>query len=272
MGLKKYLTKFIRRSNLAGAADKMRFYIQSGKNHTANKKFLSSNPGINFPPPYFLYETYELNYENYYRDGFQTASEIISIVQPYINLKEPGKALLDWGCGPGRVVRHLPALLHGQHAVYGCDYNAAYIDWCKKNLLNISFTANELVPPTSFAGDSFDLIYGLSIITHLSAKNHFAWIEELRRILKPGGLLLITCQGNQFKEKLLADERAIFDRGELVIRESEQEGHRVFAAFQPEEFMQRLLKGFKVVQFIRGGAKESIHGKQDTWLVQKQLL
>ncbi len=269
MHLKKYLNKFIRRSNLAAAADKLRFYRQYCRNYFANKKFLLSNPGIVLPPPYFLYETYAINYTDYYNDGLQTAAEIVSLLQPYINFKEPGKALLDWGCGPGRVVRHFPGLLQGRHTIYGCDYNPAYIGWCSKNLLDISFVKNELVPPTSFAGDSFDGIYGLSVITHLSAKNHFAWIAELRRILKPGGLLLITCQGSQFKEKLLPEELAIFKNGELLVRDSQQEGHRVFAAFQPKKFMEFLLKDFGVIQFIEGGEKASIHGKQDTWLVQK---
>lgn len=269
MSIKKSIGKFIRRSNIAGVADRTRFYSQYLANYFPNKKFLSLNTAINFPPPYFLYETYELNYANYYNDGLQTASEIVSILQPFINFDQPGKALLDWGCGPGRIVRHLPALLDNRHAVYGCDYNAVYINWCTKNLLNITFAKNELTPPTSFANDSFDAVYGLSVITHLSAQNHFAWIAELHRVLKPGGLLLITSQGDQFKEKLLNDELASFNKGELVIRDSEQEGHRVFAAFQPKNFMVDLLKDFKLIRFIEGGTKESIHGKQDTWLVQK---
>jgi ubiquinone/menaquinone biosynthesis C-methylase UbiE len=269
MSIKKNIGKVIRKLNIAGIADRFRFYSQYMVNYFSNKKFLSRNPSINFPPPYFLYETYELNYNSYYNDGLQTASETVSILRPFVNFDQPGKALLDWGCGPGRIVRHLPALLKGQHAIYGSDYNASYVDWCSKNLLNITFVKNELKPPIQFANNSFDAVYGLSIITHLSAPNHFAWIAELWRILKPGGILLLTSQGNQFKEKLLNEELEVFNKAELVIRGPKQEGQRIFAAFQPETFMRDLLKDFKLIRFIEGGTTESIHGKQDTWLVQK---
>jgi len=84
--------------------------------------------------------------------------------------------------------------------------------------------------------------------------------------------LLITSQGNQFKEKLLPHELDIFNTGELVVRDTEHEGHRVYAAFQPEAFMKIVLKDFTLLRFIPGGSKESIHGLQDTWLVQKPFI
>ncbi|GAB2824701.1 class I SAM-dependent methyltransferase [Ferruginibacter profundus] len=272
MNFKKYLGNFIRKTNLARVADKIRFYIQYSSNYFTNKKFATQNPAAKFPPPYFLYETYEVNYKSYYEDGFQTASEIVALFQSHLNFSEAGKKILDWGCGPGRVVRHLPGILQDAHLVYGCDYNEAYINWCSKNLTNISFEKNELDPPVLFMSDYFDGIYGLSIITHLSLKSHVSWIAELKRILKPGGLLLITSQGNQFKEKLLQHELDMFNAGKLVVRDTEHEGHRVYAAFQPETFMKILLKDFTLLQFIPGGSKESIHGLQDTWLVQKTFI
>jgi len=142
MNFKKYLSSFIRKTNLAKVADKIRFYIQYTSNYFANKKFAAQNPAAKFPPPYFLYETYEVNYKSYYQDGWQTASEIVALFQAYINFNEAGKKLLDWGCGPGRVVRHLPEILKDAHSFYGCDYNKSYINWCSKNLTNISFVKN----------------------------------------------------------------------------------------------------------------------------------
>ena len=155
--------------------------------------------------------------------------------------------------------------------MYGCDYNTDYIKWCTKNISNVVFIKNELAPPVLLKSNFFDCIYGLSIITHLSEQKHFSWIEELYRLLKPGGILLLTSHGNFFCNKLVPKELKKFNTGKLVIRGAEKEGNRVYAAFQPEQFMKLLLKDFKILQFIPGGSPKSIHGGQDTWVVKKAI-
>ena len=56
-----------------------------------------------------------------------------------------------------------------------------------------------------------------------------------------------------------------------MVVESKKEGHRIFSAFQPKSFMHELLSDFTLLTFIEGGSKDSIHGLQHTWLVQKSL-
>lgn len=272
MDFKKNVVLFTRKFQLAGLFDTFRFYVYFLKNYFINKKFKRKVFPFRFPPPYFIYETYSLNYKNYFTDGYQTAKEIVMLLSDYIDFSKPSVYLLDWGCGPARIVRHLPAILPSENKIYGCDYNGKYINWCKKNINGVNFTLNNLYPPTSFTFNHFDIIYGLSILTHLSAVNHVAWIHELHRILKPGGILLITSQGNAFYEKLLPHEKNLFAKGSLVIRESKNEGHRIFSAFQPKSFMEELLNNFTLLTFIGGGNRDSIHGLQDTWLVQKGLI
>ena len=271
MGVKKHISKWIRYTGLAAIADRLRFYVQYGRNYVANRVFVNQHPGFVFPPAYFLYETYELNYQTYLEDGLQTAKEIIELAGPFLNNNHDAKTILDWGCGPGRVVRHIPSLVKNTDTVIGSDYNQDYINWCSKNLPSVTFIKNELEPPMALQDNAVDLIYALSIITHLSAGNHIKWIAELLRISKPGGLLLITSQGDCFKDKLMPDELSVYNRGELVVRATEQEGHRVFAAFEPAAYMQQLFSGCKILKFIKGGSPQSIHGMQDTWLVQKAI-
>jgi len=52
-----------------------------------------------------------------------------------------------------------------------------------------------LFPPTGFADASFDAIYGISVMTHLTAAARDAWLEELARLLRPGGIALVTFNG-----------------------------------------------------------------------------
>jgi SAM-dependent methyltransferase len=53
---------------------------------------------------------------------------------------------------------------------------------------------NDAVPPLPFADNSLDLIYSMSVFTHL-ADTWSAWLLELHRVLKPGGVLLVTLLG-----------------------------------------------------------------------------
>ncbi|MCC7165191.1 MAG: class I SAM-dependent methyltransferase [Anaerolineae bacterium] len=106
----------------------------------------------------------------------------------------PEQQLLDWGCGCGRVTAHFGSFQDGP-AVRGCDIDAEAIAWCNQNLTRGTFIANGLWPPTPYADASFDLIMSYSVFTHLSREAQQAWLSEMQRILKPGGLFLASVHG-----------------------------------------------------------------------------
>jgi cyclopropane fatty-acyl-phospholipid synthase-like methyltransferase len=229
---------------------------------------MREHPDFNLPPEYFIYETYRLNYKWYYEDGKNTAEEIVRLFSKYYDLSKPDKTILDWGCGPGRIVRHLPALLPDAE-VYGTDYNENYIKWCSENLNGINFSVNKIDPPMNFASSFLDAIIGLSIFTHLSIKNHFEWINELHRIVKFGGGILITTQGEAYRSELTATEKELFDSNQLVTRKYLNEGNRLYSSFQPTEFVRELIVGkFQIIEHVPGKMKNS-EPAQDSWLLKK---
>ena len=72
-------------------------------------------------------------------------------------------------------------------------------------------------PPLDFASGSFDLIWALSVFTHLT-DNSLPWLAELHRTLRPGGLLIASYMG-RFNGWLLTDEEWDEDRvGMNVLR------------------------------------------------------
>jgi SAM-dependent methyltransferase len=269
MGLKKYITSFFRWLNLGRLADGGRFAFVYCKKYMANSAFARQHSSFVFPPPYFMYETYTLDFKAYLEDGRQTAAEIMTLFAAHVNLEEGSKTLLDWGCGPGRVVRHLPQLAGAGHKIMGCDYNEVYVNWCIKNIREVQFLKNELQPPLPLDTSRIDGVYGLSIFTHLAAESHSAWAKELLRILKPGGVLIITVQGDKSKAKLLPSELEQYNKGLLVVRGFEKEGHRLYSAFQPPVFMRRLFSNYQVLQHIPGGEPGGLDNIQDTWVLQK---
>jgi 2-polyprenyl-3-methyl-5-hydroxy-6-metoxy-1,4-benzoquinol methylase len=266
--IKSSISAGLRRLHLLNAAESVRYYLEKIKYYKTNRVFRKRHPDVVMPPEYFIYETYKLNVEEYYYDGQETAKEIVTALAMDSGLSQPGSRILDWGCGPGRIVRHLPALLP-QAAIYGTDYNEKYIGWCSNELKGIRFTLNHIDPPLNYADSFFDAIIGFSIFTHLSEKNHFAWINELHRVIKTGGTAFITTQGRAYRVKLLAAEQALFDKGALVSRENVREGNRLFSAFQPPEFMRQLMAGkFEVIEFIPAPLNHH-QPVQDSWLIRK---
>ncbi|RYY66632.1 MAG: class I SAM-dependent methyltransferase, partial [Chitinophagaceae bacterium] len=248
--VKSLFLRSMRAAGLMPLVDRLWFGYNRLRFRGRNARFRAAHPGIALPPDYMLYESYRMDQELYFTDGQATARWVIDQLSAYAPLE--GARLLDWGCGPARVLRHLPALLPGARFA-GSDYNGATIDWCRAHIPGIDFRRNGVLPPLAFEDTSFDAAYALSVLTHLSEEAHAAWLTELHRILRPGGLLLLTTHGAAFEQKLTAGERALFQKGSIVVHAVEKEGHRSYAAFQPKAFMETLFsRNWQVLNFAAG--------------------
>lgn len=105
-----------------------------------------------------------------------------------------GKRLLDFGCGAGRTMRHFLDVAD-RAEVWGCDIDTPSIDWLQDNLcppLN-AFAGGE-DPPADLEEGSFDLIWAISVFTHL-AGNSAEWLLEIHRLLKGDGILIASFMG-----------------------------------------------------------------------------
>jgi SAM-dependent methyltransferase len=80
-----------------------------------------------------------------------------------------------------------------EYQYFGTDIDPEAITWCQQNLAHFGqFAVNPHLPPTEYPDNYFDLVYSISVFTHLSEKMQFAWLKELSRITKPEGYLLLT--------------------------------------------------------------------------------
>ena len=102
-------------------------------------------------------------------------------------------AILDWGCGAGRLTRHLAHLCPGH--VTGVDIDPDNLAWCAGAIPGAVFVGGSLQPPLPFEDGAFDLVVAISVFTHLDEEIQFRWLAELRRILRPGGVLLASIHG-----------------------------------------------------------------------------
>jgi ubiquinone/menaquinone biosynthesis C-methylase UbiE len=107
----------------------------------------------------------------------------------------PGDRVLDFGCGAGRMIRHLRSFAETTE-IWGTDISAEHILWCKRNLSPpFRFATTTKVPHLPFEDRSFRLIYCGSVFTHIDDLAD-AWLLELSRILTPDGRLYVTIHDN----------------------------------------------------------------------------
>lgn len=126
-----------------------------------------------------------------------------SVRQLELALRDQGATMqgagrvLDFGCGCGRIVAGLlfGELVDDRTEVHGCDVDAEAIAWCRRHLPQARFEVNGFAPPLPYADGTFDVLFSSSIFTHLPERQGDAWLEEVRRVLAPGGHALITVAG-----------------------------------------------------------------------------
>jgi SAM-dependent methyltransferase len=177
------------------------------------------------------------------------------------------RAILDFGCGSGRVLRHWEKLA-GRVAVHGTEMNPELVAEARRTVPFATIGRNGPAPPLDYADASFDLVYALSVFTHLHEDLQRAWRDELRRILAPGGLLLVTTHGRFYAPRLSEPERARFEAGACVVQGAEFLGENLCIAYHPEASVRRLFAtGFEVVDFVPEGATGN--PSQDLWLLRR---
>jgi SAM-dependent methyltransferase len=128
--------------------------------------------------------------------------------------------VLDFGCGCGRLIRAMPHITQAQ--LFGCDIKQEFVDWCALNLAPARFVRSDEYPPLPFESNQFDLLYAMSILTHLDEEHQDRWLAEWHRIVKPGGVAIVTFRGGtgpEYAEEPTDEwrERVDANRGVLFV-------------------------------------------------------
>ena len=109
----------------------------------------------------------------------------------------------DFGCGCGRVLRHLLLDKTPTQTILAADTDAEAIAWLTANIPGVTSMVLPERPPGPVAESSVDLILSHSVFTHLPEDVQFEWLADLRRVLRPGGYLLATIHGRKVVDEYL---------------------------------------------------------------------
>ena len=126
--------------------------------------------------------------------GFSTAKRLDAVLQQYFGRPLIScAAILDWGCGCGRLLRHLP--VDGAVRLTGADIDPDNLGWSRTHLPVADYVHLDLLPPSVLAAGAFDTVIGISVFTHLTESAQLRWLEELQRVCRPGAAVLVTIHG-----------------------------------------------------------------------------
>jgi SAM-dependent methyltransferase len=124
---------------------------------------------------------------------------------------EPDAHVLDVGCGFGRVAYTLAHYLAPSARYEGFDTMGHLIEWAQQSIStkfpNFTFRKADIFnrcynPNGAFKAvdyrfpyeeESFDLIFLTSVFTHMQGAEVRHYLDEIRRVLRPGGKCLTTC-------------------------------------------------------------------------------
>ncbi len=158
-----------------------------------SEKELAWSQTIELPPDSEMKLIGSKSAEIFVNQGTRMARVIAREIVEFFGEFRKDLRILDFGCGVGRVL--LP--ISRMHAArwFGCDVNEEAIAYFNRAVPEIKATRNDFTPPLPYDDNAFDCVYSISIWTHLSVEMQMLWLAEIRRILRPGGLALISTSG-----------------------------------------------------------------------------
>ncbi len=159
--------------------------------------------GLPVPPPDLIRRVAGTDniewFETVGRRAVDEFGEALALIQ---RRYEDLHSIYDFGCGCGRVTRWLVRRA-GHARLYASDIDREAVTWLQACLPRVDGRLNDWLPHLPFPNQAFDLVLSLSVFTHLPEDYQDAWLEELRRVTRPGAVLLLTVHGPTHWEYVL---------------------------------------------------------------------
>jgi SAM-dependent methyltransferase len=146
------------------------------------------------PPNSSMRKTSSTSIKHYYESGLSTSLPIATCAfLESVNLRENVR-VLDFGCGVGRQLLHFTRNFPKPN-YYACDIDDISIGFIMDNYPGVEAYTSKFRPPLNYEDNFFDMVYSVSIFSHLCIEDQIPWLKEIARITKKGGICLLTVEG-----------------------------------------------------------------------------
>jgi SAM-dependent methyltransferase len=215
-----------------------------------------------------------LDRESFLRIGRVIASDIRSLLALVDRELYSFERVLDFGSGSGRVLRNFLPAPPSCH-LYGTDIDEELVRWCERAMPEVRWSLNRPIPPGPFDDRQFDLVYAISVFTHLNEEHQKAWLGELHRITRPGAFLILTVHGEPVIQQLSRPERErlvhnggfLFETGATGRLKLDGLPDFYQTAYHTREYIDReWTRHFEVVHYV----ERAINDHQDAVLLRRR--
>jgi ubiquinone/menaquinone biosynthesis C-methylase UbiE len=195
------------------------WYVASLKlTEVSEKETVKDTDGLNYPSPTLRWRVHgAFDLASFIRVGQRDCHDICALLQQINHPLNQFKTILDFGCGCGRVFRYIRKQA-ADAKMYGTDIDVEGIEWCRQNIPNATFSTNPFTPPSNFSDGQFDFVYAISVFTHLDEDLQNLWLAELKRIVSPGGILLLSVHGAACYYDLPQSEQDVIESKGILFR------------------------------------------------------
>lgn len=139
---------------------------------------------------------------DYLSDGWRTMLELIYILDDIKKPLRKCKRFLEFACGFGRFTRHLEVALrkYGNNLVVS-DVAPGSVDFLIDNF-SVEGFYSKLDPDDFDIPGDYDIIFALSLFTHLPKDTWGRWLKKLYGALNEGGVLIFTTHGDKVAKQM----------------------------------------------------------------------
>lgn len=170
--------------------------------NTAGLYKIVHNYKLPIPPLKLRIQSGYLTISKFVKGGRSVYKHLERIITKHQNIPIKNLKILDFGAGTGRVLQNF----YGKCNLFACDVNKPTMDYISKTFPNVTTSSIHNNQSLDYHNNYFDIVYSISVWTHLSLDFQKLWLKELNRILKPGGLALITVSGIENFKQTMTDK------------------------------------------------------------------
>lgn len=164
------------------------------------------------PPNSSMRKTSSTSIRHYFISSVQTSLPIVVCARQQQVKLEEGIRILDFGCGVGRQLLHFTRHFSAPE-YHACDIDETSVAFINRAYKNVQAYTSSFTPPLKYADGFFDMVYSLSIFSHLGLDDQKQWLQEIARITRPGGSCFLTTEGFTALDSIATTLRK--DRDEL---------------------------------------------------------